>query len=556
MAESFEELNAPGCPRRRSVVADKMLLWFGALMMACVLVLLAIMLKWVGAPMLPGGGNAGEDGREPRLAAGQAMLPPTQAGDPVVTFPAGLGNEQMQLIADPTLPAGIGNQQMRLIAQSGPYLGLGLSDLPPDIAASQGLPSGGALVSGVVAGSPGDKAGIAVGDVLTRLDNAPLAGPADVGRVLAAKRAGQSVAVVVVRGGSPRNVAVTLENVPLGLDVGAPQKTPWIGLDVQDVDAVMRIQFNLPDDKGVLIGHVAAGSPAQAAGLAVGDMIRRVGASRIANVAQFQTALQKAAIGDTLRLSVMRAGQPAEVPVTLAARPAAPPRVPMVAPAKVTLTATWIGMDAEQLQPKDIPALGLPQNLQGILVKEVEGQATMVGFQTGDVIVAINGTPTPDLDAFLQATRQQSGAAVEVVRGAKHMFVSVPPLGFTAQGTQLKTGVDRKFRQVAAAAPGLIGVLSPEKSVNAQVASEQNAQAVILVDLANRAYAVVELNTKTPLPALLAQYGVGGLAYGDMSPQTAAALRAQGIATYGGVAGTVLDAVALYESQGLSGAGQ
>ena len=537
MSDTFEELNAPGCPKRGRVASDRLLVWFGALMLACVLVLLAIMIKWVGAPGV--GPQAGEDGMEIFPAAAQTAMPapgPVPGGDPIISFPAGIGNEQMQLIA-----------------QGGPYLGLSLSDLPAQTAAGLGLAAGrGALVNIVVAGSPGAAAGIKAGDVLLRLDNADLAGPADVGRILGGKRAGETVKAVYSRAGVQKSTHITLENAPLGLDVGVIQKTPWVGLDVQDVDAIMRIQFNLPDDKGVLISHVAPNSPAQIAGLAVGDMIRRVGNARISNVAQFQTAVEKAAIGQSLRLSVMRGGNPVEASVTLAARPAAPPQIPLIPPAKVTLSATWIGMDAAQLKPKDIVSLGLPQDMQGILVNEVEGQASMVGFQTGDVIVAVNGMTTPDLDTFIQATRQQAGAAVEVVRANKHLFVSVPPPGYTPQGTQLKTGVDRKFRQVAATTPGIIGVLSPEKSVNATVASEAKAQAVILVDLANQAYAVVELNTRTPLPELLRQYGVGGLVCSDMSPAATAALQAAGVSVYSGVVGTVLDSVALYEQQGLT----
>lgn len=416
MSDTFEELNAPGCPKRGRVASDRLLVWFGALMLACVLVLLAIMIKWVGAPGI--GPQAGEDGREIFPAAAQTAMPapgPAPGGDPIISFPAGIGNEQMQLIA-----------------QGGPYLGLSLSDLPAQTAAGLGLAAGrGALVNIVVAGSPGAAAGIKAGDVLLRLDNADLAGPAEVGRILGGKRAGETVKAVYSRAGVQKSTHITLENAPLGLDVGVIQKTPWVGLDVQDVDAIMRIQFNLPDDKGVLISHVAPNSPAQLAGLAVGDMIRRVGNARISNVAQFQASVEKAAIGQSLRLSVMRGGNPVEASVTLAARPAAPPQIPLIPPAKVTLSATWIGMDAAQLKPKDIVSLGLPQDMQGILVNEVEGQASMVGFQTGDVIVAVNGMATPDLDTFIQATRQQAGAAVEVVRANKHLFVSVPPPGYT-----------------------------------------------------------------------------------------------------------------------------
>lgn len=516
---------------------NKAFVWFGAIMMVFTIILLAILLKSVGSP-----GRVTEDSKELGLAAQQQPI----------QFPAGIGNGQMQLINTP-LPVGIGNGQMQLIAQNGPYLGLNLSAVPPDMAPRLGLTAGqGVYVNAVVPTSPGEKAGVTAGDILLRLDGTDLAQPTDVGTILSKKIPGDVLKAVVNRGGATQSVHIVLANVPLGVDVGQLKNSVWLGVDVQDIDAIMRIQFNLPDNNGVLISFVAPGSPAEAVGLRTGDMIRRVGETRIRDVKQFQSILLKGQPDQRLRLSVMRAGAPLDVDVVLGRRPVAPQAVPFLAPADIVVEASWIGMDVAELTKKDITAFNLPLNTKGILAVDVEGApASTVGFSSGDVLLSVNNIPTPDIKSFMDATRQQAGAVVEILRGNKHVFITVPPPGFTQQGSKLNTGLDRKFRQVGATGPAILAVLTDENAVNARISGEANAQAIVLVDLRQRAYAVVELKNGTPLADLLQQNSATVLLCGTVSGQSAAALRAKGISVYTGLTGNILDGVALYEQQGL-----
>ncbi|MBF0483001.1 MAG: PDZ domain-containing protein [Desulfovibrionaceae bacterium] len=530
---------------------NKTLMWFGMLMAACTLALIAVLFRAATPSGRTGEGEVEAVQAAARLAPGgqtQSRLP-----DHAIPLPAGLGGQQMQMI-DARLPAGLGGQQMQLIKNDGPYLGLGLSDIAPETAASLGIAVGsGVSVPTVLPGSPGAKAGIVPGDVLSRLDNKDLGVPGDVGQILSTKKAGDAVKAVVNHAGSKKSVQITLANAPLGLDLGQGAGGPWFGADIQDIDEIMRIQFNLPDSKGVIISHVAPGSPAAAAGLAVGDMIRKAGETRVRDVAQFQSIVGRGKIGQTLRLSVMRAGRLADADVTLAAMPPSPQTVPFVAPADVVVEAAWIGMDVAELANKDVAALGLPAGTRGILVNDVEGPPAMtVGFQSGDVIVAINHMAPPDVKSFSAATSQQTGAVVEVLRGVKHVFLSVPPPGYTQQGTRVNTGIDKKFRQVAAVRPGIVAFLNSDKDLRSQIGAEAAAKSVILVDLGQRAYAMLELRGQGPLPDLLAQNGVSALVCSDITAQTAAALRQRGIAVYKGVVGSVLDGVSLYESQGLA----
>jgi predicted Fe-Mo cluster-binding NifX family protein len=202
-----------------------------------------------------------------------------------------------------------------------------------------------------------------------------------------------------------------------------------------------------------------------------------------------------------------------------------------------------------------VAALGLAAGTRGILVNDVESPpATVVGFQTGDVIVAVNGHPTPDMKQFVAASKKQSGAVVDVIRGNKHLFMSVPPPGFTQQGTQLNTGLNNKFRQVAVTSPirGRLAIFASGPGLNSAVAGNTAyLPYLILVDLNNNSYAVMDPNSLNSLPEIVQQYNVTDLVCTDISGQTAAALASSGVVIYSGVVGTAGDAIGLYQSNRL-----
>jgi S1-C subfamily serine protease len=477
------------------------------------------------------------------------------------TFPAGIGNNQIQLINKPTFPSGIGNGQIQLINQNQPgrpFLGLNLSEVNEAVAKELKLRAGtGVYINKVVSMSPGQKAGLKAGDVILKCAHKTVNTPELVGQILAGKKAGDVIKVVVNRNGRKKSFHVRLENAPMGLNVGAIQNPTWMGADIQDIDAVMKIQFNLPDNRGVIVNHVAQNSPAQAAGLMTGDVIRRFGGTRLQHVKQLQSLILNSQPGQQVRLTILRNGQHLALNVIPGHKPlgSATPNIPFVAPADMVIEGSWIGMDVTEASANDVAALGLPAGTRGILVNDVEGPpATVVGFQTGDVIVAVNGNPTPDMKQFVAASKKQSGAVVDVIRGNKHLFMSVPPPGFTQQGTQLNTGPNNKFRQVAMGGPvrGRLGIFASGPDLNSAVTGNtQNLPYLILIDLNNNSYAVMDSNSLNSLTEVVGLYNITDIVCSDISPQTAAALASRGVVIYSGVVGTAGDAVGLYESNRL-----
>lgn len=91
------------------------------------------------------------------------------------------------------------------------YLGVQLTELTPELREHFGAPQdNGVLVGHVEPGSPADKAGLKVGDVLTRIDDAKIDSSWDVTAEVRPKKDGENVNLEIIRGGKMQVLGASL----------------------------------------------------------------------------------------------------------------------------------------------------------------------------------------------------------------------------------------------------------------------------------------------------------------------------------------------------------
>ncbi|MBF0226390.1 MAG: PDZ domain-containing protein [Desulfobacterales bacterium] len=549
---------------------NKGLIWFGPISVVAFVLILAVMYGLVGNI-----GDLGPSGEQPEMNfVHNVQTFPSGVGDVQngqiqlinkPSFPTGIGNGQIQLIKqNNSFPAGIGNDQIQLIKQNQiqtPYLGINIGEVPEAVARELKIPVGtGVYVKSIITESPSEKAGIKTGDIVLRFDHQPITSHEQIGRTLKTKKAGDVVKLVINRNGKKKSFHVKLESVPADIvpAAAALKKPSWMGADIQDIDAVIRMQFKLPNKDGVIISYVTPNSPAETAGLKVGDVIERFGGTRIRDVKQMRDLILGSQSGQQAMLTVFRNGETLSLPVIMGQQVATKETIPFLGPADMAIEGTWIGMDVTELLPEDASALGLPPSTKGILVNDVESPpATMIGFQTGDVIIAINSIPTPDMKGFVKATEKQSSAVVDLLRGNRHIFMSVPPPGYTQQGSKINNVIDNKVKQVAVTTQvnGIIAISSESPDLNAAIPQDINQSPyLILVDLNKNSYATVSMNGGNSLSNIVGQYNITSLICGNIPVQTANNLSSNGVFIYSGIVGTANDAISLYESGSLTAA--
>jgi len=185
----------------------------------------------------------------------------------------------------------------------------------------------------------------------------------------------------------------------------------WLGLDLQDLDPRLHAALDLPrGTKGALISAVTKGSPAERAGTRRGDLVMRADGHAVQTARDFFGIVERVTPGQDVALEIWRDGKK----LRLSAR-------------AERISDAVVGELAERLLGLDLS----PNERGGFRVGSVRARshAEQIGFRAGDVVVAINGRPLADPEAFRRAVLGLQGrqhALVVVQRGAGRYHVTVP----------------------------------------------------------------------------------------------------------------------------------
>jgi serine protease Do len=159
-----------------------------------------------------------------------------------------------------------------------PYIGISVvavSDLPPSLIAHLGesLPSEGAIVTTSALAGPASVAGLRPGDVITKIAGRPIATAGDVVSSVSAQPIGGDAVVEYIRDGAGRSAHVKVGEYP----VEPASAEGRIGVSLQTLTEPLIKSLGLGRGmQGAIVTEVIPGSPAEQAGLAVGDVIRQI----------------------------------------------------------------------------------------------------------------------------------------------------------------------------------------------------------------------------------------------------------------------------------------
>jgi serine protease Do len=205
---------------------------------------------------------------------------------------SGMGFAIPTQIVKPTVDALIKNGKV----EHG-YIGIGISDVTPDEAKFFDVKNAsGAVVSQVEPDSPGAKAGLKVGDVVTELNGKTVNDAGELQVEVGQKAPGTKLDLTVMRDGKIMQVPVTLEAMGArdkGTETSSAEngKPRW-GIGLEDLTPEIRQQVNAPNDvHGAVIEKVVPGSSADDAGLQQGDVITEVNRHPVHSAADVQREL-------------------------------------------------------------------------------------------------------------------------------------------------------------------------------------------------------------------------------------------------------------------------
>ncbi len=175
-------------------------------------------------------------------------------------------------------------------------------------------------------------------------------------------------------------------------------RRPRLGVRVAPVTAVDAEAFGLADVSGAYIASIEAGSPAQEAGLMIGDVVVALNGEEVGNSVELTTRLAQFDPGDDVTLTIIRDRQQRSVTVRLGEfeRTTGPRRAE---PAAEDAGHTTLGFRVQPLTPQLAARIGVERG-RGVVIGEVArfGAAAARGVRPGMVLLAIDGEPvtTPE----------------------------------------------------------------------------------------------------------------------------------------------------------------
>ena len=180
-----------------------------------------------------------------------------------------------------------------------PWLGVDGQDITLELAEQLELDRAmGVLIHTVISGSPGDQAGIQVGDIIRAVGTQPIANRQALQSVLNTLKLGDTVTLTLWRSGTPMDITLQLEPVPArpaGATVTIQGNHPLDGYQVETLSLGLNYEFGLPLKRA---GVAVVGLPTRqpfGLHLQTGDVIEAVNDKQVRTVADLQAVLAQRA---------------------------------------------------------------------------------------------------------------------------------------------------------------------------------------------------------------------------------------------------------------------
>jgi S1-C subfamily serine protease len=204
---------------------------------------------------------------------------------------------------------------------------------------------------------------------------------------------------------------------------GKAVKRPWLGAKLQAVTPEIAETLGLKLHSGALVANVTANSPAARAGLKLSDLIVTIDGQPVDDPNAFDYRFATRPLGGTAQIDAQRGGRLVKLAIPLET-------APDTGRDEITLTtrSPFQGAKVSNISPAVADELHLDASTEGVVVTDLADDATAanVGFQKGDIILAVNNRAIAKTSDLERVTREASRVwRITLVRGGQQLQVTL-----------------------------------------------------------------------------------------------------------------------------------
>ncbi len=198
-----------------------------------------------------------------------------------------------------------------------------------------------------------------------------------------------------------------------------------IGVAVEPLERRLARSLGLDDARGALVGAVEPGGAAAVAGVLPGDIILSVDGHAVERSSDLPRLVGAIRPGSRIPLQVFRLGHARTLQVTVGAwqSPAVARRMPSTSPA----ARSRLGIGVVDLNAAQREQLGVGA---GVMVESTDGFGAAAGLRVGDVITALNNTPSRTASQFsaqVDGLPRDKAAVLLIRRGPEARYLLLHP---------------------------------------------------------------------------------------------------------------------------------
>jgi serine protease Do len=174
-----------------------------------------------------------------------------------------------------------------------------------------------------------------------------------------------------------------------------------IGVSVQTISPVLAKGLGLSQDWGVVVNDVEPDSPAEKAGVMIGDIVHTLDGKTIEDASQMENEIYRMTLKENVHLGLLRAGKALAVTVPVHEREDDPMRfADMVTPESNLISK--LGILAVEINDEIAAMVPDLRHEYGLVVAARSSSPPYTGpdLETGDVIYEVNRTPTLSVKAL------------------------------------------------------------------------------------------------------------------------------------------------------------
>lgn len=198
----------------------------------------------------------------------------------------------------------------------------------------------------------------------------------------------------------------------------------WLGVQIQDVTRELAESFGMRKPHGALVAKVIEDSPAEKAGLQIGDIIIEFNGHEIDTSGELPPIVGMTPIDQVAKVKVIRQGDSKTVSVKIGLLP---DQVLVASKQEIERANNRLGLVVTDLNGEQRKQLQIDKN--GVLVQEVkQGPALDAGVRRGDVILRIQNKMiknVAEFDGIVTALPAAKSIAVLIQRRGSPVFLAL-----------------------------------------------------------------------------------------------------------------------------------